>query len=339
MPLGFAISAGCRRWGLIPGFLVLATGLCYPVRAEVVAVTSIINGNSFEADGDRNALTVHLVGVEVPRLATTRESELAATAATKFLACLINRKAVDIERVVIAGAERAVYAHVSLGELSVNEAVLRSGFGEVASDYTAAPADRFREIEQAAKRERRGVWNPSGVPKEISCARSVTPAANSMAGSPKSLDAEIDTAGDRARARADRMLRRFDEKRWTILFSTGEGIFGFDAKLTAPEGEGKYLTWLRLDYVEAQPLGDDEYHYSLERVRVDCPKSLVQMLSTVKYNHQADDSMKVVFSWTPAPVEQKWEPVVPESFGEKLYGELCKVLTARFERTATKNRK
>jgi hypothetical protein len=50
----------------------------------------------------------------------------------------------------------------------------------------------------------------------------------------------------------------------------------------------------------------------------------------VKYNHQADGTTRVVFSLTPVPAEQKWEPIVPESFGEQLYGQLCKALDDRF---------
>ena len=322
------------------GQFLTAILLCLRLSGEVVVVTRVIDGNSFEADGDRKGFNVQLVGVEVPRLATTAETESAAAAAKMFLTCLINRKAVEINRVVIPGRQRAVYAYVSLGELSVNEAVLQNGFGEVSRDDTPAPLERFRELERTAKRNGTGVWNPLGVPQQVSCDRGAVTADTPRASiDPKPADSASESPSERARARAERMLRRFNATRWTILFSTGEGMFGYDAKLTEREAAGRYLTWLRLDYVEAQALGEREYHYSLERVRVNCPKRIVQTLSTVRYNHQPDDTTKVVFSWTPAPLEQTWEPIVPESFGEKLYGELCTVLTARFERPAAEKKK
>jgi endonuclease YncB( thermonuclease family) len=301
--------------------------------AEIVAVTRVVDGNTFEANGDRSGFLVRLAGVNLPDLGAPRMSAAAAASATAFLRCLINRKAVEITRLSeSSGPPRVIYAHVWLGELFVNETVLQNGYGQASPDYGGARGDDLLRAYREAVEHRRGVWAVDGPLLRPPC-DSTPPsgaAVDSSAGPGLSVADMSETATDRARMRAVRMRHRFDTNRWTVLMATDDGMFGYDANLTVREGPSRYATWLRLDYVEAQPLGDDEYHYTLDRVRIDCKAQATLTVSTVKYNHQADGTTRVVFSLTPVPAEQKWEPIVPESFGEQLYGQLCKALDDRF---------
>lgn len=315
--------------------LILAASIVTSAASgELVAVTRVVDGTSFEADGDRRAFTVHLLGIDPP---TTEDEQKGAFAASSkaFLRCLIERKAVEIERVTPpAGDARETYAYVWLGEIPVNETVLKGGYGQVANQFKFAKEAAFRLLEEKARAEEKGCWAKDGPPSDPPCAATedIAPEETPPDQAP-TLEVVGDSPSTRAKMRFDRMVQRIDRKRWTLFLTNPDGMLGYDAQLTERESDDRYATWLRLDYVEAQPLNDVDYHYSLERVRFDCKKHVTQHLSIVKYNHQPDDTMKVVYSWTAAAGEEKWEPTIPESFGEQLYDELRKTVKLQFQPT------
>lgn len=136
------------------------------------------NGGQYELerviDGDTlllaNGARVRLIGVDTPEFGgEDRPAEPLAKEASAFAQAFLKGRPVrielDRERVDRFGRFLA-YVHVEEGML--NEALLRAGYARTRLEFNFSDSmkRRFRQAQDAAKKEQLGIWNKKGIEEE-----------------------------------------------------------------------------------------------------------------------------------------------------------------------------
>lgn len=126
-----------------------------PVNGETTCHDSkVLDGDSVEAVCANQRLTLRLLGIDAPEMAQVPYGAQARDALARRLP---SRFRAEIRGTDIYGRSLAVL-YDSKGD--INEWLLRQGFASV---YRSAEAPvPYHEAEQAAKRDKRGVWRESG---------------------------------------------------------------------------------------------------------------------------------------------------------------------------------
>jgi micrococcal nuclease len=153
------------RRSLVGVVLMLACLMTAPsVEAQTAVgpayVTRVVDGDTLYVELGGRLEVVRYLGVNTPRV----EHPLYGTEPYALLAREANRRLVEGKwvRLVFEGSVRdrhdRLFAYVWVGDLFVNAALLHRGYAETPSASTAGYAAYFRELEEAARRDGRGLW-------------------------------------------------------------------------------------------------------------------------------------------------------------------------------------
>lgn len=115
-------------------------------------VTEVLDGETLRVAYGRRSETIKLYGIGCPKLHSFGEM------AKKFTSGLTLEKEVRIER-ISTDQDGNLVANVYVGEALLNEELIKAGFAWVNSaSCHDTPCQKWKELEQAAKDEHRGLW-------------------------------------------------------------------------------------------------------------------------------------------------------------------------------------
>jgi endonuclease YncB( thermonuclease family) len=154
-----------NRHSLVGAALLLAcVMIAPPVEGQTVVgpayVTRVVDGDTLYVELGGRLEVVRYLGINTPRV----EHPLYGTRPYALLAREANRRLVEGKWVnlVFEGPVRDRYdrllAYVWVRDLFVNAALLHRGYAETASASTAGYGAYFRELEEGASRDGRGLW-------------------------------------------------------------------------------------------------------------------------------------------------------------------------------------
>lgn len=132
----------------------------------LVHVTRVVDGDTFELEGGER---VRLIGVNAPESVKPNSPvECFGKEASAFLKALLTDREVRLERDV---SERDRYGrllrYAYLGELFVNEYIVREGYATAASfPPDVARQDTLRAAELQARAEQKGLWDEHRCPQD-----------------------------------------------------------------------------------------------------------------------------------------------------------------------------
>jgi len=135
-----------------------------PTSGMLVTVERAVDGDTLLLEGGER---VRLLGVDTPETkAPDRPVEPLGLEASEFTRRCTEGKQVrlefDRER---RDRYRRILAYVYVGDLFLNEELIRAGFGRALLQYPYRQSmkNRFRDAEEEARAARRGIWNLPGL--------------------------------------------------------------------------------------------------------------------------------------------------------------------------------
>lgn len=120
--------------------------------------------------------------------------------------------------------------------------------------------------------------------------------------------------------RAEELYNRIDADRWKFIrFNRDfQSMTSYDRRTLTNAGAAKWRAWVRWDNAD-DPNG---IHHTLEQTVVDCKRMTTYVLGWADY----DKDGNVTSSGTFEPDKVKVKPIIPESVGESVFTEFCKLM-------------
>jgi micrococcal nuclease len=145
--------------------LAVAAPAAAQTRLGPAYVTRVVDGDTLYAEVGGRLEAVRYLGINAPRI----EHPTLGSEPYAILVREANRRLVEAKWVYLTfdGPERdrhgRLLAYVWVGQVLVNALLAHRGFAEAASASTAGYAEYFRQLEDGARREARGLWRDPSV--------------------------------------------------------------------------------------------------------------------------------------------------------------------------------